>query len=85
MTLKHHTGSVQRVEWNRNGNWLLTAALDGKMALVDVRKMSGSGTGESLVQTFVEDNTQSKFCTTAWHPVHEKLFVSGACATTAHA
>jgi len=78
MTLKHHTGSVQRVEWNRNGNWLLTASLDGKMALVDVRKMSSNGV-EAVVQTFVEDKTQSKFCTTAWHPVHEKLFASGMC------
>ena len=76
MTLKHHTGSVQRVEWNRNGNWLLTASLDGKMALVDVRKMQANGK-MAVVQTFVEDTTQSKFCTTAWHPVHEKLFVSG--------
>ena len=76
MTLKHHTGSVQRVEWNRNGNWILTASLDGKMALVDVRKMHANGT-RAVVQTFVEDKTQSKFCTSAWHPVHEKLFASG--------
>ena len=34
-----HKATVQCVSWNRNGNWLLTAARDTLIKVFDIRNM----------------------------------------------
>lgn len=34
-----HKAAVQSVQWNKNGNWLLTAARDGLIKIFDIRVM----------------------------------------------
>ncbi|KAF7634761.1 hypothetical protein Mgra_00005795 [Meloidogyne graminicola] len=61
--LHDHKNSVMAVQWNKNGNWLLTGSRDHVIKLYDVRMMRE-------VQTF-------RGQALAWHPVHERLSVSG--------
>ncbi|CAK5029023.1 unnamed protein product [Meloidogyne enterolobii] len=56
------------VQWNKNGNWLLTGSRDHVIKLYDVRMMRE-------VQTF--RGHKKEVTALAWHPVHEGLFVSG--------
>lgn len=40
MLVSHaHKATVQCVSWNRNGNWLLTAARDTLIKVFDIRNM----------------------------------------------
>ncbi|KIH63568.1 WD domain, G-beta repeat protein [Ancylostoma duodenale] len=89
-TLQDHKSSVMAVDWNRNGNWLLTAGRDHLVKLYDIRCMkemySYKGhkkevTGEGMITHYhgiirhFLGNLQLPAI--AWHPVHEGLFVSG--------
>lgn len=67
-TLHMHKNSVQKLQWNMNGNWLLTASRDKKIKLFDVRTMKE-------FQTF--DGHPNEVVSLAWHPIHEQLFCSG--------
>uniref|UniRef100_A0A1I8B9Z6 WD_REPEATS_REGION domain-containing protein n=1 Tax=Meloidogyne hapla TaxID=6305 RepID=A0A1I8B9Z6_MELHA len=67
-TLHDHKNSVMAVQWNKNGNWLLTGSRDHVIKLYDVRMMKE-------VQTF--RGHKKEVTALAWHPVHEGLFVSG--------
>nr|CAD2161696.1 unnamed protein product [Meloidogyne enterolobii] len=67
-TLHDHKNSVMAVQWNKNGNWLLTGSRDHVIKLYDVRMMRE-------VQTF--RGHKKEVTALAWHPVHEGLFVSG--------
>lgn len=57
------------IEWNRNGNWLLTASRDHLLKLFDIRNT------KEEIQTFRGHKKEAS--TLAWHPVHEGVFASG--------
>ncbi|EYC06821.1 hypothetical protein Y032_0073g722 [Ancylostoma ceylanicum] len=67
-TLQDHKSSVMAVDWNRNGNWLLTAGRDHLVKLYDIRCMK---------EMFSYKGHKKEVTAIAWHPVHEGLFVSG--------
>ena len=68
-TLYGHKGSVLACRWNSNGNWLLTGARDQVIKLWDVRMLREINTFRGHVK---------EITALAWHPSHEKLFVSGS-------
>ena len=57
------------VEWNKNGNWLLTASRDHLVKLFDIRKM------KEELQNFKGHKKEAM--AVAWHPINESLFASG--------
>ncbi len=61
--------NTTQVAWNDNGNWLLTASRDQLIKLYDLRTLKEFATmkGHSREVTSL-----------AWHPVYEKLFLSGS-------
>ncbi|KAF1764731.1 hypothetical protein GCK72_004681 [Caenorhabditis remanei] len=67
-TLQEHKSSVMAVEFNKNGNWLLTGGRDHLVKLYDIRMMKE-------VKTFRAH--KKEVISLAWHPIHEGLFVSG--------
>jgi polyadenylation factor subunit 2 len=64
---RDHKNTVNRVHWNKNGNWLLSASADRTARVFDIR------TGKEL-QTFFGHETEISCCN--WHPIHENLFVT---------
>eukprot|EP00096_Caligus_rogercresseyi_P015560 TRINITY_DN8012_c0_g1_i1.p1 TRINITY_DN8012_c0_g1~~TRINITY_DN8012_c0_g1_i1.p1 ORF type:complete len:606 (+),score=189.04 TRINITY_DN8012_c0_g1_i1:48-1820(+) len=68
-TLHAHKNTVMSVQWNKNGNWLLTASRDHLLKLFDIRNT------KEEVQVFRGHKKEAS--TLAWHPVHESLFASG--------
>jgi WD40 repeat protein len=58
-----------QVEWNRNGNWLLSASRDGSLRVTELRTLS------DLVVW--QGGLRDVLCA-AWHPFHEDLAVSGS-------
>ncbi|MEW5311954.1 MAG: hypothetical protein WDW38_003624 [Sanguina aurantia] len=68
-TLHGHKSGVNQVQWNRNGNWLLSAGKDQILKVFDARtqKELGSYRGHAREVT----------CAT-WHPFHEELFSSAS-------
>ncbi|VDM67529.1 unnamed protein product, partial [Strongylus vulgaris] len=56
------------VDWNRNGNWLLTAGRDHLVKLYDIRTMK---------EMYSYKGHKKEVTAVAWHPIHEGLFVSG--------
>lgn len=67
-TLQDHKSSVMAVDWNRNGNWLLTAGRDHLIKLYDLRCMK---------ELYSYKGHKKEVTSIAWHPIHEGLFVSG--------
>ncbi|VDO65783.1 unnamed protein product [Heligmosomoides polygyrus] len=67
-TLQDHKSSVMAVDWNRNGNWLLTAGRDHLVKLYDLRTMK---------EMYSYKGHKKEVTSVAWHPIHEGLFVSG--------
>ncbi|CAD5210103.1 unnamed protein product [Bursaphelenchus okinawaensis] len=67
-TFHDHKNSVTAVEWNKNGNWLLSGSRDHVIKLYDIRMLKE-------VQTF--RGHKKEVTAIAWHPVHEGLFASG--------
>uniref|UniRef100_A0A158P607 WD_REPEATS_REGION domain-containing protein n=1 Tax=Angiostrongylus cantonensis TaxID=6313 RepID=A0A158P607_ANGCA len=67
-TLQDHKSSVMAVDWNRNGNWLLTAGRDHLVKLYDLRCMK---------EMYSYKGHKKEVTSIAWHPIHEGLFVSG--------
>ncbi|CAJ0963615.1 unnamed protein product, partial [Mesorhabditis belari] len=67
-TLQHHKSSVMSVEFNQNGNWLLTASRDQLVKMYDIRTMK-------VMRNF--RGHKKEVTSLAWHPVHEGLFVTG--------
>lgn len=72
------------VQWNRNGNWLLTGSRDHLIKLYDIRMMRELQTfraHKKEVTCKLFDNCHNAYLNVlsalAWHPVHEGLFVSG--------
>ncbi len=68
-TLHAHKSTVMDIEWNKNGNWLLTASRDHLLKLFDIRNT------KEEIQTFRGHKKEAS--TLAWHPVHEGVFASG--------
>lgn len=68
-TLHAHKSTVMDLEWNKNGNWLLTASRDHLLKLFDIRNP------KEEVQTFRGHKKEAS--TVAWHPIHEGIFASG--------
>jgi polyadenylation factor subunit 2 len=68
-TIKDHKNYVMKVKFNQNGNWFITACRDLLIHMYDVRM-------NKEVQVF--SGHEKRITTIAWHPVLEKLFVSGA-------
>ncbi len=62
-----HKNTILGVEWNANGNWLLTASRDQLLKLFDLRMMRE-------MQTF--RGHKREVTVAAWHPIHEDLFAS---------
>lgn len=67
-TLQEHKSSVMAVEFNRNGNWLLTGGRDHLVKMYDIRMMKEMKTYRAHKKEVIS---------LAWHPIHEGLFVSG--------
>uniref|UniRef100_A0A8R1HLZ1 WD_REPEATS_REGION domain-containing protein n=1 Tax=Caenorhabditis japonica TaxID=281687 RepID=A0A8R1HLZ1_CAEJA len=67
-TLQEHKSSVMAVEFNRNGNWLLTGGRDHLVKMYDIRMMKEFRTYRAHKKEVIS---------LAWHPIHEGLFVSG--------
>ncbi|KAK6012416.1 WD domain, G-beta repeat protein, partial [Ostertagia ostertagi] len=67
-TLQDHKSSVMAVDWNRNGNWLLTAGRDHLVKLYDLRTMK---------EMYSYKGHKKEVTSISWHPIHEGLFVSG--------
>ncbi|KJH52014.1 WD domain, G-beta repeat protein [Dictyocaulus viviparus] len=78
-TLQDHKSSVMAVDWNKNGNWLLTAGRDHLVKLYDLRCMkemySYKGHKKEVTCTIITSHIAVSAI--AWHPIHEGLFVSG--------
>jgi polyadenylation factor subunit 2 len=69
-TLHAHKNTCTDLKWNRfNGNWLISSSRDHLCKLFDLRNL------KEEVQIFRGHRKDA--CTLAWHPIHEKLFVSG--------
>jgi polyadenylation factor subunit 2 len=64
-----HTSRVNVVEFNRNGNWLLSASNDQTCRIFDIRT-------NRQMECFKGHN-QEVNCA-SWHPIHEDLLVSGS-------
>jgi polyadenylation factor subunit 2 len=56
------------LQWNKNGNWLATAARDQLVKIYDIRMMKE-------LQTF--RGHKKEVCSVAWHPQHEALLATG--------
>ncbi|CDH93484.2 pre-mRNA 3' end processing protein pfs-2 [Caenorhabditis elegans] len=67
-TLQEHKSSVMAVEFNKNGNWLLTGGRDHLVKMYDIRMMKEMRTYRAHKKEVIS---------LAWHPIHEGLFVSG--------
>ncbi|KAJ3304100.1 hypothetical protein HDV03_003086 [Kappamyces sp. JEL0829] len=67
-TLHGHKNTVMQMQWNANGNWLVTACRDQLVRVYDIRTMK-----EMQVFRGHKREVQS----VSWHPVHEQLLVSG--------
>ncbi|CAI4232826.1 unnamed protein product [Auanema sp. JU1783] len=67
-TIQDHKSSVMAVEWNMNGNWLLTGGRDHIVKLYDIRIMKEMNSYRGH---------KKEVTSLAWNPVHENLFVSG--------
>ncbi|VDO26215.1 unnamed protein product [Haemonchus placei] len=67
-TLQDHKSSVMAVDWNKNGNWLLTAGRDHLVKLYDLRTMK---------EMYSYKGHKKEVTSISWHPIHEGLFVSG--------
>ncbi|CAL2030892.1 unnamed protein product [Caenorhabditis brenneri] len=67
-TLQEHKSSVMAVEFNNNGNWLLTGGRDHLVKMYDIRMMKEMRTYRAHKKEVIS---------LAWHPIHEGLFVSG--------
>jgi polyadenylation factor subunit 2 len=64
-----HKNTILQVEWNMNGNWLLTASRDQLIKLFDIRTMK---------ELFTFKGHKKEVTSIAWHPFHETLFASGS-------
>mmetsp|Transcript_76707 Transcript_76707/g.89128 ORF Transcript_76707/g.89128 Transcript_76707/m.89128 type:complete len:428 (+) Transcript_76707:33-1316(+) len=70
-TIYNHNKAVTNVRFNRNGNWLLSSSRDHRIKLYDIRMLKE-------LQSFRGESTEvGEVEVIAWHPVHERLFVSG--------
>lgn len=81
-----HKNSVTSVQWNKNGNWLLSGSRDHVIKLYDIRMLKEvqSFRGHKkevtckLILIFYSLKTIILiYLAIAWHPVHEGLFASG--------
>jgi len=63
-----HKNAVTSVQWNNNGNWLLTGSRDQLCRVFDIRMMRA-------LAAYKGQNREVTAVT--WHPHHEELFVSG--------
>ena len=62
-----HGQTINRVKWNKNGNWLLTASADRCIKAIDIRVM----------KEFCWFRSHEKEVgALAWHPICETLFAS---------
>ncbi len=61
---------MQKLKFNRNGNWFITASRDQMIRLFDLRNLK-----EELITFRGHIN---EVCSIEWHPHQEKLFVSGS-------
>merc|ERR1711972_940729 len=68
-SIHKHTSKVNVLEFNRNGNWLLSAGQDQTCRVFDIRM-------NSEIQMF-KGHLQNINCAT-WHPFQENLFLSAA-------
>jgi len=68
-TLHAHKSTVMDIQWNDNGNWLLTASRDHLLKLFDIRNL------KEEMQTFRGHKKEAT--AVAWNPVHEGVFATG--------
>jgi len=68
-TIHAHKSTVMDLQWNDNGNWLLSASRDHLLKLFDIRNL------KEEVQTFRGHKKEAS--AVSWHPQHEGVFASG--------
>ena len=64
-----HKNTILAVNWNANGNWLLTSSRDQLLKLFDLRTMKE-------LQTF--RGHKREVTVASWHPIHEDFFASAS-------
>ncbi|CAD5119235.1 DgyrCDS7868 [Dimorphilus gyrociliatus] len=67
-TVHAHKNTVMQLQWNKNGNWLLTASKDHLLKIYDLRNM------KQELQVFKGHKKEATAC--SWNPIHENLFAS---------
>lgn len=70
-----HSNTILGLQWNQNGNWLLSGARDQLIKMFDIRMMKE-------VQTF--RGHKREVFSVSWHPIHETLFASGGYEGSMH-
>ena len=66
-SLHPHKNTINRLRFNRNGNWLLTASKDHSLKVIDIRVMKE-------LQIF--KSHEQEVNTVCWHPTVEEMFCS---------
>lgn len=66
-SLHPHNNTINRLRFNKNGNWLLSASKDHSLKITDIRTMKE-------LQIF--KGHEQEVNTVAWHPIIEDLFCS---------
>ena len=86
-----HRNTILGVQWNKNGNWLLTGSRDQLVRVYDIRTMKEMQSFKGhkrevqcmpnlmnyLSLVFFNIKSNAELIGLAWHPVHESLFASG--------
>ena len=66
---KPHIADINKVRWNKNGNWFLTSSKDCTIKLHDIRML------KKELMTFKRHDKDVPIV--SWHPYQEDFFVSG--------
>lgn len=67
-TIHGHKSTVMDLQWNKNGNWILTGSRDRLLKVYDIRMMKDLCTFRGHKKEAASVN---------WHPLYEKMFASG--------
>lgn len=67
-TIHSHKSTVMDLQWNKNGNWLLSGSRDRLVKVFDIRVMKE-------IHTFRGHKKEA--ASINWHPLYENMFASG--------
>ncbi|XP_002159537.1 pre-mRNA 3' end processing protein WDR33 [Hydra vulgaris] len=67
-TIHGHKSTVMDLNWNKNGNWLLTGSRDRLLKVFDIRVMK---------EIYTFRGHKKEAASVNWHPLYENMFASG--------